>query len=233
MPPRPTCLFKYFKMMKNHFHTLIDAIATLYITQIIPSKDLQKVVHYIKKHYEQGIPASVKKDSVKISELYRKASHKEADHGWNAQCHFSPLLCSGFHEARKPFRFWGLVWVYFGVLGLFASFAQWEVLESYFPKSPHNLDWEKQLPSAQYWSEIVISIWQYLKVCSEWKARETKDKPHTNLEISKFNSDSSATVKKQRVSVVFYPLTSVALIILAIFRWETSQRNQQPWRQQL
>lgn len=114
--------------------------------------------------------------------------------------------------------------------GFFAS--QWKVLKSYFLTSPHNLVWEKQLTSTQSWSEIVISISQYLKVCNDWKARETNTKLHTNLEISKFNSDSSATLKP-RFYVVFYPLTSVTLIILAIFRWETSQRNQQPWWQQL
>lgn len=90
-------LFKYLKMMENHCHALTDAIATLYIIHIFPSKHLQKIVHYIKQHYEKGIPASVRKDSVKISKLYRKTSHKEAEHGWNARCHFSPSFHADFH----------------------------------------------------------------------------------------------------------------------------------------
>lgn len=39
--------------------------------------------------------------------------------------------------------------------------------KSYFPTSPHNLVWEKQLTSTQYRSETVISISQYLKVCND------------------------------------------------------------------
>lgn len=73
MPLRSVCLFKYLKIRENHFCTLIYTTDTFYVNQTFPFKHLQKVVRYIKKQCEKGIPESVKKDdSVKKKNALQK-----------------------------------------------------------------------------------------------------------------------------------------------------------------